>query len=87
MNAPTLTLNNELAYKAEDYKEEEDTHIGSFNHSLVQGNLAYLVRKDSDYSALIELSLDVSSLDKIKFSDIKSESYANSNQVLASSDG
>src|SRR4051812_7056180 len=63
MNAPTLLLEEE---------QELDT-MGSYNHSLVQGNLAYLVRKYSAYSAFVELSLDVSTLDKGKFSDVRDE--------------
>ncbi len=54
-------------------EEEEFDDMGSFNHSLVQGNLAHLVRGNSDYSALIELSLDTSSLDKTQFPNIKKE--------------
>lgn len=52
---------------------EEFDDMGSFNHSLVQGNLAYTLRKHSDLSAFIELSLDTSRLDKAKFPDIKNE--------------
>jgi len=62
MNAPTLQL-----------EEQEFDTMGSYNHSLVQGNLAYLVRKHSAYSAFVELSLDVSTLDKAKFADIRDE--------------
>ena len=47
--------------------------MGSYNHSLVQGNLAYLLRKHSDLSAFIELSLDASSLDKSQFPNVKNE--------------
>lgn len=54
-------------------EEQEFDDMGSFNHSLVQGNLAYLVRVHSDFSAFIELSLDASSLDKSRFSTIKNE--------------
>lgn len=53
--------------------EEEFDDMGSFNHSLVQGNLAYSLRKHSDLSAFIELSLDTSNLDKAAFPDIKDE--------------
>ncbi|MCB0061014.1 MAG: Uma2 family endonuclease [Caldilineaceae bacterium] len=46
---------------------EEFDDMGSHNHSLVQGNLAYLIRAHSDYSAFIELSLDTSRLDRAQF--------------------
>ncbi len=63
MKAPTLLLE-------EDW--ELDT-MGSYNHSLVQGNLAYLVRKYSEYSAFVELSLDAGTLDKAKFPEVRDE--------------
>ncbi|MEZ4707762.1 MAG: Uma2 family endonuclease [Caldilineaceae bacterium] len=54
-------------------EEQEFDDMGSYNHSLVQGNLAYLLRKYSSYSAFIELSLDVARLDKSQFPNITSE--------------
>jgi Uma2 family endonuclease len=54
-------------------EEQEFDDMGSYNHALVQGNLAYLVRRYSDYSAFIELSLDVNQLDWTKFADIRDE--------------
>lgn len=61
----------ELSLLAEEEQEFDDR--GSYNHSLVQGNLAYLLRKYSDYSAFIELSLDASRLDKSQFPHLKNE--------------
>ena len=54
-------------------EEQEFDDMGSYNHSLVQANLAYLLRVHSPYSAFIELSLDASKLDKIQFPGIKNE--------------
>ncbi len=54
-------------------EEEEFDDMGSYNHSLVQGNLAYLIRAHSDYSAFVELSLDASSLDSSQYPGIKDE--------------
>lgn len=46
-----------------DQEEEEFDDEGSYNHSLVQANLAHQFKLHSDYAVFIELSLDVSSLD------------------------
>jgi len=46
-----------------DLVEEEFDDMGSYNHSLVQANLAHLFKLHSDYAVFIELSLDVSDLD------------------------
>ncbi len=54
-------------------EEREFDDMGSHNHSLVQGNLAYVLRKYSEFSAYVELSLDASRLDKSLFPDIKGE--------------
>ena len=54
-------------------EEEEFDDMGSYNHSLVQGNLAYLLRSSGTYSAFIELSLDASALDPHEFPTIKNE--------------
>ena len=54
-------------------EEQEFDDMGSHNHSLVQGNLAYLLRKYSEFSAYIELSLDASPLDKSQFPTVKDE--------------
>ena len=54
-------------------EDEEFDDMGSYNHSLVQGNLAYLLRQAGNYSAFIELSLDASSLDKQEFPNIANE--------------
>ena len=61
----------EIVHQFDEEQEFDDT--GSHNHSLVQGNIAYLVRKNSDYSAFNELSLDASGLDKTQFPNIKDE--------------
>lgn len=62
---------NEITFCADEEQEFDD--MGSHNHSLVQGNLAYLLRKYSDFSVYIELSLDASKLDKSQFPAIKGE--------------
>ncbi len=54
-------------------EDEEFDDMGSYNHSLVQGNLAYLLRQTGNYSAFIELSLDASALDKQEFPNITNE--------------
>lgn len=54
-------------------EEQEFDDMGSYNHSLVQSNLAYLLRKHTNFSAFNELSLDVSRLDKSTFPNIKDE--------------
>jgi Uma2 family endonuclease len=64
MSQPDLIAINE---------EEEFDDMGSYNHSLVQGNLAYLLRQAGKYSVFIELSLDTSSLDKDEFPYITNE--------------
>ena len=69
MSKTTLLFNKEQEFD----EEQEFDDMGSFNHSLVQGNLAHLIRMHSDFSAFIELSLDASSLDKSEFPNIKDE--------------
>ncbi|MCB0122561.1 MAG: Uma2 family endonuclease [Caldilineaceae bacterium] len=54
-------------------EEKEFDDMGSYNHSLVQGNLAHVIRKYSNLSAFIELSLDTSKLDKTQFADVNNE--------------
>jgi Uma2 family endonuclease len=46
--------------------------MGSFNHSTVQANLAYLLKRIGKYTVSVELSLDSSSLDPNLF-DVKDE--------------
>jgi len=53
--------------------EQEYDDMGSYNHSLVQANIAYFLKKYSAHSAFIELSLDASSLDKATFPNVKDE--------------
>lgn len=53
--------------------EQEFDDMGSYNHSLVQSNLAYLLRKYTEFSAFNELSLDARHLDKSQFPAIKDE--------------
>lgn len=57
-------------------EEQEIDDMGSYNHSLVQGNLAYLLRRYSDYSAFVELSLDTRRLDRQQFPNLKDELIA-----------
>lgn len=54
-------------------EEQKFDDMGSFNHSLVQSNLAYLLRKYTEFSAFNELSLDATPLDKSRFPTIKDE--------------
>jgi Uma2 family endonuclease len=53
--------------------DEEFDDMGSYNHSLVQANLAFLIRTHSDYSAFIELSLDTRKLEGKHFPAIRDE--------------
>ncbi len=46
---------------------EESTDVGSYNHSAVQANLAYLMKRIGRYSVVSDLSLDVSGIDLTKF--------------------
>lgn len=62
---------NETAFLINEDEEFDD--VGSHNHSLVQSNLSYLLRKYSNFSAFSELSLDVTGLDKFKFPMVKDE--------------
>lgn len=48
-------------------EEQEFDDMGSFNHSTVQANLAYLLKRIGKYTVSVELSLDSSSLDKSIF--------------------
>ena len=51
----------------QEEEEQEFDDMGSFNHSTVQANLAYLLKRIGKYTVSVELSLDSSSLDKSKF--------------------
>ncbi|MBV7334208.1 Uma2 family endonuclease [Chloroflexi bacterium TSY] len=57
-------------------EEQEFDDLGSFNHSLVQANLAYVLKAHTEFSPLNELSLDTSGLDKLLFPAIKDELIA-----------
>jgi len=46
-----------------DMIEEVSDNIGSYNHSAIQANLAFLLKQTRQYSVFTELSLDVSHLD------------------------
>ena len=46
---------------------EEFDDMGSHNHSMVQANLAYLFKSIGAYTVFIELSLDVSHLDRERY--------------------
>jgi len=52
--------------------EEEVDDMGSYNHSTVQANLAFVFKQLGNYSVAIELSLDSSSLDKTLY-NVKDE--------------
>lgn len=56
---------SELTLTLEETEEDDD--MGSYNHSTVQANLAYLLKRVGRYSVSVELSLDSSSLDKGRF--------------------
>ncbi|MCB0062139.1 MAG: Uma2 family endonuclease [Caldilineaceae bacterium] len=62
---------SELTLFREEALQEFDD-IGSFNHSTVQANLAYLLKRIGKYTISVELSLDSSALDKKAF-DVKDE--------------
>ncbi|MCB0064557.1 MAG: Uma2 family endonuclease [Caldilineaceae bacterium] len=47
-----------------DKEEQEFDDMGSYNHSTVQANLAYLLKRIGKYSVSVELSLDTSTLDR-----------------------
>lgn len=55
---------NELLAEIES---EESVDIGSLNHSAIQVNLAFLLKKIGTFSVYTELSLDTSRLDKTKY--------------------
>ncbi|ETW95620.1 MAG: hypothetical protein ETSY1_29865 [Candidatus Entotheonella factor] len=57
---------NQLETVSEDEEEESDDK-GSHNHSMVQANLAYLLKAMGGYTVFIELSLDVSHLDRERY--------------------
>lgn len=57
---------NDLTLFREE-EEQEFGDIGSFNHSTVQANLAYLLKRIGHYTVSVELSLDSSALDKTAF--------------------
>ena len=59
----TLLADYDLAKYDEEIAPEELTELGSFNHSYLQTKLAVLLFALEDYTALTELSLDVSRLD------------------------
>ena len=51
----------------QEEEEQEFDDMGSFNHSAVQANLAYLLKRIGTFTVTVELSLDSSSLDKSLF--------------------
>ncbi|MBV7333546.1 Uma2 family endonuclease [Chloroflexi bacterium TSY] len=61
---------SELTVLQEEEQEFDD--MGSFNHSTVQANVAYLLKRIGKFTVSVELSLDSSSLDKNIF-DVKDE--------------
>lgn len=62
---------NQLTMMLDEEQEFDD--MGSYNHSLVQSNLAYVLRKYTNFSIFNELSLDVSHLDKTQFPYVRDE--------------
>ncbi len=52
---------------APEDEETECDDMGSHNHSMVQANLAYLLKRLGAYTVFIELSLDVSHLDRERY--------------------
>lgn len=59
-----IELENTLEW-TDEYESIDD--MGAFNHSVVQGNLAYLFKQLGSYTVPVELSLDVSTLDRTRF--------------------
>lgn len=57
-----LLADNDLATYDEEVAPEEWAEMGSFNHSYLQTKLAVLLFALEEYTALTELSLDVSRL-------------------------
>ena len=55
-----------------EHEEMEFDDTGSHNHSMVQANLAHLFKLLGDYTVFIELSLDVSGLDRDRY-NVKGE--------------
>lgn len=58
-------MNDLTLFREEEEQEFDD--MGSFNHSTVQANLAYLLKRIGDYTVSVELSLDSSPLNKADF--------------------
>lgn len=56
---------NVLDYTAPDIEETEE--MGSYNHSLIQANLIYLLKRLDRFSVFSELSLDASRLDRSQY--------------------
>ena len=50
-----------------DAETEESEGIGSHNHSAIQANITYLLKRIEKYSVYTELSLDTTTLDPQKF--------------------
>ncbi len=50
-----------------EMEAEEFDDMGSHNHAMVQANLAYLFKRLATYTVFIELSLDVSHLDRERY--------------------
>lgn len=63
---------SEMTLLLEEEEEEEVEDMGSYNHSTVQANLAFVFKQLGNYSVAIELSLDSSSLDKTRY-NVKDE--------------
>lgn len=60
-------MTNLMIMDQEESVAEETADVGSHNHSAIQANLAYLLKKSSQYSVFVELSLDVRQLDRERF--------------------
>jgi len=61
-------MNNMLVYEDEtEESTEESVDVGSFNHSTIQVNLAYLLKRLGVYTVSADLSLDVSNVDLSEF--------------------
>lgn len=50
----------------ENIEDQEFDDVGSYNHSMVQANMAYVLKRLGKYSVFSELSLDASSIDTDK---------------------
>src|SRR5262245_50360949 len=56
-------MNNLIVSSTTEEFDKESYDMGSYNHSIIQANLAFLLKGLGKYSVFTELSLDVGRLD------------------------